>query len=129
MTKTVLVVDDEAYVRRLVRMVLEGAGHRVLEAGTIAEGLQRMRAEKPHLLTLDLMMPGTEESQYGGLDLLRIKGQDPETQGIPAILLTAAGVQADQAVQRAVEMGANVVLRKPFSQRQLLDAVDQLTAS
>ena len=100
MSKTVLVVDDEAYVRRLVRLVLEGAGHKVLEAGTVAEGVQRLRHDSPHLLTLDLMMPGTEEPEFGGLDLLAIKGRNPAIQSIPAILLTAAGVQADQAVQR-----------------------------
>jgi len=128
MKPRILVVDDEMYIRRIVRLVLEKAGYEVLQASTAAEGLRILREAKPDALTVDLIMPGFKGSEFGGLDLLEDKQADDEIREIPSIVLTAAGMQADVAIERALTMGATSTLRKPFSQRQLIEAVNSLLA-
>jgi len=126
MKPRILVVDDEMYIRRIVRLVLEKAGYEVLQASTAAEGLRMLREAQPDALTVDLIMPGLKGNEFGGLDLLEDKQSDPDIQGIPSIVLTAAGMQADIALERALAMGATFTLRKPFSQRQLIEAINSL---
>jgi CheY-like chemotaxis protein len=128
MKPRILVVDDEMYIRRIVRLVLEKAGYEVLQASTASEGLRILREAKPDALTVDLIMPGFKGSEFGGLDLLEDKQSDPDIREIPSIVLTAAGMQADVAIERALSMGATSTLRKPFSQRQLIEAVNNLLA-
>jgi CheY-like chemotaxis protein len=126
MKPRILVVDDEMYIRRIVRLVLEKAGYEVLQASTAEEGLRILREVRPDALTVDLIMPGFKGTEFGGLDLLEDKQSDPEIRDIPSIVLTAAGMQADVALERALSMGATSTLRKPFSQRQLIEAVNGL---
>jgi CheY-like chemotaxis protein len=129
MKPRILVVDDEMYIRRIIRLVLEKAGYEVLQASTAAEGLRILKDTKPDALTVDLIMPGFKGTEFGGLDLLEDKQADPEIRGIPSIVLTAAGMQADVALERALSMGATSTLRKPFSQRQLIEAVTNLLST
>jgi CheY-like chemotaxis protein len=126
MKQRVLVVDDEMYICQIVRLVLEEAGYDVLQANSAGEGLKILKASRPDALTVDLMMPGIKDTEFGGLDLLQHKRADPEIREIPSIVLTAAGMQADVALEQALSLGATATLRKPFSQRQLLDAVGGL---
>jgi CheY-like chemotaxis protein len=126
MKQRVLVVDDEMYICHIVRLVLEDAGYDVLQANSAGEGLRILRDALPDALTVDLYMPGIKDTEFGGLDLLEHKQADPDIREIPSIVLTAAGMQADVALERAVSLGANATLRKPFSQRQLLEAVSSL---
>jgi CheY-like chemotaxis protein len=128
MKPRILVVDDEMYIRRIVRLVLEKAGYEVLQASTATEGLRILRESKPDALTVDLIMPGFRGSEFGGLDLLEEKQTDPDIRQIPSIVLTAAGMQADVALEHALSLGATSTLRKPFSQRQLIEAVTSLLA-
>lgn len=126
MRPRILVVDDEMYIRRIVQIVLEKAGYEVLEATTASDGLKMLRKLQPDALTVDLIMPGFAESEFGGLDLLEEKQGDPIISDIPSIVLTAAGMQADLALEKAIKLGATSTLRKPFSQRQLIEAVNNL---
>lgn len=126
MKQLVLIVDDEMYICQIVRLVLEEAGYDVLQANSAGEGLKILRDSRPDALTVDLMMPGIKDTEFGGLDLLEHKRADPEIREIPSIVLTAVGMQADVALKQALSLGANATLRKPFSQRQLLDAVGGL---
>jgi CheY-like chemotaxis protein len=126
MKQRVLVVDDEMYICHIIRLVLEEAGYDVLHANSAGEGLRMLKDSRPDALTVDLYMPGIKETEFGGLDLLEHKQADPEIREIPSIVLTAAGMQADIALEQAVSLGANATLRKPFSQRQLLEAVGRL---
>lgn len=112
----VLVIDDEAYARQLIRALLERAGFEVVIASSADEGLRLMRETKPDLVTLDLMMPVRD-----GLDLLHEKQEDPELCDIPSLVLSAVGLTAD--LERALALGARATLSKPFSQAQLLEAV------
>lgn len=112
----ILVIDDEDYARRLIRFVLERAGYEVLLASSVKEGLNLLRESQPDAVTLDLMMPG-----QSGLDLLAEKKEDPAIHNIPTLVLTAVGIKAD--LDRANALGATATLNKPFSRRQLEDAI------
>jgi CheY-like chemotaxis protein len=129
MKPRILVVDDEMYIRRIVQIVLEKAGYEVLQATTAEDGLRVLRENTPDALTVDLIMPGMADSEFGGLDLLEEKQTDPLIRDIPSIVLTAAGMQADLALEKALKLGAIATLRKPFSQRQLIEAVNSLLSA
>jgi DNA-binding response OmpR family regulator len=109
MSQTVLVVDDEPIVRDVVVRYLERDGFETLVAadGDVARALIEER--EPSLVVLDVMLPGTD-----GLSLCRwIRGRS----GLPVILLTARGEEADRIV--GLELGADDYVTKPFSPREL----------
>ena len=112
----ILVVDDEDYIRRLIRFVLEDAGYEVLLAGSTEEGLRLLREAHPDLVTIDLMMP-----VRSGLDMMAEKQTDPTIRDIPSLVVTAVGIKAD--LEQANNLGATATLNKPFSHQQLLDAI------
>jgi CheY-like chemotaxis protein len=116
MGECILVVDDEDYIRRLVRFVLERAGYKVLLASTAEDGLRLLRKFHPDVVTIDLMMPG-----QSGLDLLAEKQADPVIRDVPSLIVTAVGIRAD--LDKSLELGATAILNKPFSHRQLIDAI------
>ena len=112
----VLVVDDEDYIRRLIRFVLEDEGYEVRLASSTEEALNLIRSFEPDIVTVDLMMPGRS-----GLDLLSEMKNDPAICDIPSLVVTAVGIRAD--LEQANELGATATLVKPFSHRQLVDAI------
>ena len=122
MPHTVLSIEDQPDIRRLIRMTLEFKGHRVLEAGDGVEGLRLARAERPDLILLDVMMPGMD-----GLTVSRTLITDPQLCGIPVIMLSALGTEGD--VEAGLDSGARAYLVKPFSPWELLQKVDQLATA
>jgi DNA-binding response OmpR family regulator len=111
---TVLVVDDDAVVRDVVRRYLERDGHRVVEAGHGDTVREACLAASPDLVVLDVMLPGTD-----GLELCSwIRARD-ET---PVILLTALNEEPDRLV--GLELGADDYVAKPFSPRELAARVN-----
>jgi CheY-like chemotaxis protein len=115
----VLIVDDEDYIRRLVRFVLEKEGYEVLVASSAEEGLRLLREEHPDVITVDLMMPG-----QSGLDLLAEKQADPSIRDVPTLVVTAVGIRED--LDQANELGATATLNKPFSHQQLSIAISNV---
>ena len=109
----ILVADDEAGIRRLLRGYLEKAGFRVTEARNGKESLERYRAEKPDLLILDLMMP-----EMDGLDVFRAVRQESL---VPIIMLSARAEETDRLV--GLELGADDYVVKPFSPREVVARV------
>jgi DNA-binding response OmpR family regulator len=106
---TVLVVDDEPIVRGVVVRYLEREGYRTLEAGDGDRARELVERESPSLVVLDVMLPGTD-----GLSLCRwIRSNS----GLPVIMLTARGEEADRIV--GLELGADDYVTKPFSPREL----------
>lgn len=117
--QTILLADDEAHLRTLVRTTLEDPGYRIVEAATGTAALDLIRSERPDLVVLDLMMPG-----LSGLEVLgRLRGE-PETARIPVVMLTATGQDKDR--RRALKLGADAYLVKPFSPLELLQTVEAL---
>ena len=106
---TVLVVDDEPIVREVVVRYLAREGHRTLEAADGETARTAIERSEPDLVVLDVMLPGTD-----GLELCRwIRS----TSGLPVIMLTARGEEADRIV--GLELGADDYITKPFSPREL----------
>ncbi len=106
---TVLVVDDEPIVREVVVRYLRREGYRTLEAGDGDAAKLLVDSERPDLVVLDLMLPGTD-----GLAVCRwIRSRSD----LPVIMLTARGEEADRIV--GLELGADDYVTKPFSPREL----------
>ena len=108
--KTVLVVDDQANVRRLIRDYLTQEGFRVVEAENGRLALLVARREQPNVILLDLMMP-----EMGGYEFLR--AYLPQGSA-PVIVLTAKQDESDKVL--GLELGADDYITKPFGMRELL---------
>jgi DNA-binding response OmpR family regulator len=119
---TVLVVDDDPLLVRLVQLNLELEGYRVLTAGDGEEGLQRARQEHPDLIVLDVMMP-----KLDGLGVTRALKGDDATRSIPIILLSAKTAASD--VKQGLDAGADDYITKPFDTQALFDRVAALLSS
>ena len=117
--KTILLADDEAYLRLLVHTTLDDPAYRILDATDGNQALTMARAEHPDLLVLDWMMPG-----LSGLAVAQALRQDPATADIPIIMLTAKGQAIDRAQGHAV--GLQAYLIKPFSPLELLEKVQAI---
>ncbi len=113
MSKTILVVDDEARLVNLVKAYLEQGGFRVVTAKNGREALFISRQEKPDLILLDIMMP-----EMDGHEFMRVHRQERAT---PIILLTARVEEDDKII--GLELGADDYVTKPFSPRELLARV------
>ena len=110
MTKTILVVDDSANVRTLVREYLTAEGYRVVTANDGRQALFTARAEKPDLILLDIMMP-----EMTGYEFIRTYRKERAT---PIILLTAKLDESDKVL--GLELGADDYVTKPFGMRELV---------
>jgi DNA-binding response OmpR family regulator len=111
--KTILVVDDEPQIVRLVRDYLERAGFHVLVAGAGKPALAVMRAEKPDMVVLDLGLPDLD-----GLDVTR---EFRKNSNAPIIMLTARSEETDKLI--GLELGADDYITKPFSPKELVARV------
>ncbi|MEU8515686.1 response regulator transcription factor [Kitasatospora sp. NPDC048722] len=109
----ILVIDDDPTVAEVVAGYLTRAGHLVDRAADGAEGLALARSAPPDLLVLDLMLPGLD-----GLEVLRRLRASAEGAGLPVVLLTAKGDEADRIL--GLELGADDYVTKPFSPRELV---------
>lgn len=118
MSTTILVIEDDAQIRRVVEGYLKQAGYHILTAGDGITGLALAQQTKPHLLILDLMLPGLD-----GLEIARRlrAHSDPGIAGIYIIMLTARVEETDRIV--GLELGADDYVTKPFSPRELVARV------
>lgn len=112
-TKTILIVDDEAPIRDMLRVALEMAEYNCLEAQDAQSAHAIIIDQKPDLIILDWMMPGTS-----GMELARRLKRDQLTCETPIIMLTAKG-EEDNKIQ-GLEAGADDYITKPFSPRELV---------
>ena len=116
--KTILLADDEANLRILVRTTLDDSNYNILEAADGTSALDLARQQRPDFLVLDWMMPG-----INGIDVARTLRQDPSTADIPIIMLTARGQETDKAQGGSLKAYAYLV--KPFSPLELLQKVQE----
>ena len=110
--ETVLVVDDERDILELVKYNLDKEGYTVTTVASGEDALLATRSRMPDIIVLDLMLPGVD-----GLEVCRRLKADPKTSGIPIVMLTAKGDEAD--VVTGLELGAADYVTKPFSPRVL----------
>ena len=117
--KQVMIVDDHAELRKLVRMTLEYENYEITEADNGDRAIEALAGRRPDVVILDVMMPGTLD---GYQVCERIKS-DAELRGTHVILLTARGQKAD--IERGRKVGADTYLVKPFSPLELIDTVER----
>ena len=111
--KRILVVDDEKDILELIRYNLVKNGYQVMTALSGEDALRLVHQNPPDLVILDLMLPGID-----GLDVCRGLKADPQTAGIPVIMVTAKGEEAD--IVTGLELGAHDYVCKPFSPKVLI---------
>lgn len=117
--RSVLVVDDEDHLRRLLCDLLEREGYRTIEARDGAEAIARVDQHNPDLVLLDLNLPGLDG--YGVLAQLRSR---PDTRQLPVVVLTAKGDEDNEV--RVLQAGADDFLTKPFRARALYARLEKI---
>ena len=122
MKPRILVVDDEPDAIELIEFNLKAAGYEVTSAADGDEALKKARAVLPHLIILDLMLPGVD-----GLAVCKQLRRDERTAPIPIIMLTAKAAEIDRVL--GLELGADDYVTKPFSPRELVLRVKRLLRS
>ena len=123
MTQRILIVEDHADIRRLIRMTLEFENHEIHEAVNADEGLEAVRQLRPQLLLLDIMMPGID-----GLEATRqIRALDREDAATTPIIAVSANAFADDR-RLSREAGMDAHLSKPVSSQELVEALAHIAA-
>jgi two-component system chemotaxis response regulator CheY len=122
-SRTILIVDDDATIRKLIATTLEDvSGYRLQEAGDGEEALERAINARPQIVFLDIDMP-----RVNGIEACRRLRSDPATAGATIVMLTG---DTDDAAQRSAHAaGADLFLTKPFSPLHLLRLVDRIGAA
>jgi two-component system phosphate regulon response regulator PhoB len=110
--ETLLIVEDDADIRELLRFNLEREGYKIIESASAEEAHKKMCRATPDLILLDLMLPGTD-----GFAFCRTVRADEKTAKIPVIMVTARDEDAD--IVAGLEVGADDYMTKPFSARIL----------
>jgi two-component system phosphate regulon response regulator PhoB len=113
----VLVIEDDADLREVLRYNLSQAGHRPFVAATGEAGLKLALEVRPDIVLLDLMLP-----DVSGTTVAQSLRRDPQTQRVPIVMLTAKAEEIDRVV--GFELGADDYVVKPFSVRELLLRID-----
>jgi CheY-like chemotaxis protein len=122
MSRTILIVDDDPGIRRLIATTLEDvSGYRMSEAGDGEEAVDRARAVHPQIVFLDIDMP-----RLNGIETCRRLRSEPGTADATIVMLTADS--DDDAEREARAAGADLFLTKPFSPLHLLRLVDRMDA-
>ncbi len=116
--RRVLIVDDEPAIARSIQRVLRSNGFVTDVAVDGFQGGTKLMKDRPVLMTLDLSMPG-----LSGYDVLSFVRETPEISGTKIIIISALG---SDALQKAMDLGADAVLTKPFENDQLLECVSGL---
>ncbi len=116
---TVLVIDDDEQIRRLIVRLLSPMGHVLEEAASAEEGLEKLQAAPPDLVLLDMQLPGRS-----GHDLLAEIRSDPRTRLVPVVMITGAATHERKL--KAIEAGVTDFIAKPFSPEELAARVRAL---
>ena len=119
MSKKILIADDEQNIVISIEFLLRREGFEVLVAGDGEEALAKVRAEKPDLVLLDVMMP-----KMNGFDVCQALPADPQRSATRILMLTAKG--RDTEVSKGLGLGADGYMTKPFSTKELLAEVRKL---
>ena len=117
--RRILVVDDEPEIRNLLRSVLQTAGHEVILASNGIEGLETAFREPVDLICLDVRMP-----QMDGVEMCMVLKQDPRTQDIPVLVITAYDTEESRGLMGSV--GGTRMMSKPFDVPDLIETVAEM---
>jgi two-component system alkaline phosphatase synthesis response regulator PhoP len=115
----VLIIEDSADIAELIKHYLDRAGYDTVVHGSGRDGLVAARQSPPDLVVLDVMLPGMD-----GMQVCQALRAEPTTSGLPILMLTARGEEADRV--RGLELGADDYVTKPFSPKELVARVGAL---
>ena len=115
---TVLIIEDNALNKILFKDLLEAHGYTVLEAENAEDGIQKARDHSPHLVLMDIQLPGMD-----GLAATRIFKADADLLKIPVVALTSYAMQGDE--EKALAAGCQGYITKPINTRNFLDTIAQ----
>ena len=118
---TILIIEDNPANMKLAGLLVRNAGHRVLCAVDAEAGLRLARAERPHLILMDIQLPGMD-----GLAATGLLKKDPTTAAIPVIALTAMAMKEDR--EKTKVAGCDAYIAKPLRYQELYSAIDTLLA-
>ncbi len=116
MKETILIIDDDADLAKIVQINLEREGYKTVVASSGVEGLQKAYSSQPDLVILDIMMPGMD----GWTTCRRLR----EISSVPIVMLTARGMESD--IVKGLELGADDYIVKPFGAKELLARIHAL---
>lgn len=114
--ETILVIEDQEDIRSIIVEMLTEENYNVLDAENGQVGIQLLQAEVPDLIICDIAMPKVD-----GYEVVTWSRENPETESIPFIFLTAKAAQVD--IRQGIELGADDYLTKPFTRAELLGAI------
>ncbi len=120
--KRILVADDQEEILSLLNDSLSGCGFEVMLCKEAKNVLQSIRSFKPNLILLDLLMP-----DLGGFEICEILNNDPQTHGIPIIIISGFGDLVD--IKKAYKLGAVGYFVKPFALSDLCKEIDKVLAN
>lgn len=119
MTRKIILAEDEPQIARLIEFKLKKEGYEVTWKENGEEALKAIRADKPDLILLDVMMPVMD-----GYEVLRRLKEDENLKSIPVVMLTARAQEKD--VVKGIDMGAEDYITKPFHPAELLARVKRI---
>ena len=114
--KKILIIDDTELMVKLTSDILREKGYEVVSANNGLDGIKMVAAEKPHLVLLDIIMPGID-----GFEVCKLLREDESNNLVPIIILTAQGNEDDKLT--GLELGADDYITKPFNPRELISRV------
>ena len=118
----ILIIDDSPTDVRVFTTLLEGAGHSVSAVSTAEEGVERVRADLPDLVIMDVIMPG-----MNGFQATRTLTRDPATSTVPIVMITTKSMETDRVW--GLRQGARAFITKPVKEKELLACINDLLPS
>ncbi len=117
MEKTILIIEDDKFLRELISQKLIKEGYNISEAVDGEEGIKKIKEEKPGLVLLDLILPGID-----GFEVLTKMREDPSLSSIPVIILSNLGQKED--VERGLKLGAaDYLIKAHFTPGEIIDKI------
>ena len=117
MPKTILIIEDDKFLRELIVQKLIKEGFEISEAVDGEEGMKKVKEEKPDLILLDLILPGID-----GFEVLARMKEDPVLAAIPVIILSNLGQKED--VERGLKLGAvDYLIKAHFTPREIIEKI------
>ena len=117
----ILIIDDSPTDVRVFTTLLERAGHQVGAVGSAEEGIERVRADLPDLVIMDVIMPG-----MNGFQATRTLSRDPVTAAVPIVMITTKSMETDRVW--GMRQGARAFITKPVVEKDLLACIDELVS-
>ncbi|MEO7072191.1 MAG: response regulator [Rhodanobacter sp.] len=115
----ILIIDDSPTDVRVFTTLLERAGHEVHAVHSAEEGIERVHAQLPDVVIMDVIMPG-----MNGFQATRMLTRDPATAGVPVIIITTKSMETDRVW--GLRQGAKAFITKPVNEKELLGCINGL---